>query len=207
MASYWRFCRSRCSDIPCCVGEWPSASSLSYTACFTIIHCQGPAPVTYQLQGRGVVLHKEINSRPLAQGLIIGKLRLLCVSKVLGSSEPFGCPLSGATPVWLTRWAYRSNQISVALSISGMITVGEVLKVHWGQSLKVHFLEVASLHLLLSHQLVLIPEANEGQQIISYLAKQLRVSDSEKDKMLRDFTMRCAEWMRDSVDTQRNVRQ
>ncbi len=52
-----------------------------------------------------------------------------------------------------------------------------------------------------------ILEWNEGQQIICYLAKQLRVSDSEKDKMLRDFAMRCAEWMRDGVDTQRNVRQ
>ena len=52
-----------------------------------------------------------------------------------------------------------------------------------------------------------ILEWNEGQQIISYLAKQLRVSDSEKDKMLRDFAMRCSEWMRDGVETQRNVRQ
>ena len=50
-------------------------------------------------------------------------------------------------------------------------------------------------------------ELNEGSQIISYLAKELGISASELDKRLADFAMRCAEWMRDSVDAQRNVRQ
>ena len=41
-------------------------------------------------------------------------------------------------------------------------------------------------------------ELKEGQQIISYVAKQLGVSESERDKMLSAFVVRCAEWMRDA---------
>ena len=39
-------------------------------------------------------------------------------------------------------------------------------------------------------------ELEEGQQIISYLAKELGVSESERDKMLADFVTRCSEWMK-----------
>jgi glycosyltransferase involved in cell wall biosynthesis len=39
-------------------------------------------------------------------------------------------------------------------------------------------------------------ELEEGQQIISYLAKELGVSESERDKMLADFVTRCTEWMK-----------
>jgi O-antigen biosynthesis protein len=49
-------------------------------------------------------------------------------------------------------------------------------------------------------------EWKEGQQIISYLAKQLGVSESERDKMLTDFVARCSEWMKAAgLDTQRSV--
>jgi O-antigen biosynthesis protein len=43
-----------------------------------------------------------------------------------------------------------------------------------------------------------IIELNEGQQIISYVANELGVSRSERDKMLSDFLARCSEWMRDA---------
>jgi len=39
-------------------------------------------------------------------------------------------------------------------------------------------------------------ELNEGSQIINYLAKELGVPQSEKDKMLADFIRRCSEWIK-----------
>jgi len=39
-------------------------------------------------------------------------------------------------------------------------------------------------------------ELNEGSQIINYLAKELGVPQSEKDKMLTDFIRRCSEWIK-----------
>jgi cellulose synthase/poly-beta-1,6-N-acetylglucosamine synthase-like glycosyltransferase len=50
-------------------------------------------------------------------------------------------------------------------------------------------------------------ELKEGSQVISYLAKEIGISASELDKRLADFAIRCAKWMRDSVDAQKNVRQ
>ncbi len=49
-------------------------------------------------------------------------------------------------------------------------------------------------------------ELNEGSQVISYLAKEIGMPASELDKRLTDFATRCAEWMRDGVNAQRNVR-
>jgi hypothetical protein len=48
-------------------------------------------------------------------------------------------------------------------------------------------------------------ELNEGGQIINYLAKELGVPASERDKLLGDFMTRCAEWMKDNIDAQKSV--
>jgi hypothetical protein len=39
-------------------------------------------------------------------------------------------------------------------------------------------------------------ELNEGSQIISYLARELGVPSTERDKLLGDFATRCSEWIK-----------
>jgi glycosyltransferase involved in cell wall biosynthesis len=41
-------------------------------------------------------------------------------------------------------------------------------------------------------------ESNEGPRIINYLAKELGLSESERDNMVTDFVTRCSEWMNDA---------
>jgi glycosyltransferase involved in cell wall biosynthesis len=50
-------------------------------------------------------------------------------------------------------------------------------------------------------------ELNEGSQIINYLARELGLPASEREKLLSDFVTRCAEWMKDNIDAQSNVPQ
>ena len=40
-----------------------------------------------------------------------------------------------------------------------------------------------------------VMESNEGPRIINYLAKELALSQSERDQMVADFVTRCSEWM------------
>jgi glycosyltransferase involved in cell wall biosynthesis len=40
-----------------------------------------------------------------------------------------------------------------------------------------------------------VMESNEGPRIINYLAKELGLSESERDQMVADFVTRCSEWM------------
>jgi glycosyltransferase involved in cell wall biosynthesis len=43
-----------------------------------------------------------------------------------------------------------------------------------------------------------VVESNEGPRIITYLAKELRLSESKRDQMVADFITRCSEWMREA---------
>jgi glycosyltransferase involved in cell wall biosynthesis len=44
-----------------------------------------------------------------------------------------------------------------------------------------------------------VMESNEGPRIINYLAKELGLSESERDQMVADFVTRCSEWMKDTL--------
>jgi glycosyltransferase involved in cell wall biosynthesis len=43
-----------------------------------------------------------------------------------------------------------------------------------------------------------VMESNEGPRIINYLAKELGLSESERDNMITEFVTRCSEWMKDA---------
>jgi len=43
-----------------------------------------------------------------------------------------------------------------------------------------------------------VVESNEGPRILNYLAKELGLSESERDQMITDFATRCSEWMKDT---------
>jgi glycosyltransferase involved in cell wall biosynthesis len=43
-----------------------------------------------------------------------------------------------------------------------------------------------------------VVESSEGPRILNYLAKELGLSESERDQMITDFATRCSEWMKNA---------